>query len=148
MKVKTAVPILYAEDDQDDWLLMQMAHRDSGTPNPIVYLNDGREVIEYLEGIGDRAGAPRPGLILLDLNMPGLDGLATLQWLKANPTFSQIPVIILTTSNSQTDIAAAYASGANTYIVKPRTSIGLIEVLTAIDAYWFGTAALPRGAAQ
>jgi two-component system, response regulator len=141
------LPILYAEDDQDNWLLMHLAHLESVVKHPIVFVSDGREVIEYLCGEGRYANAPKPGIILLDLNMPGLDGIDTLRWVKGQPAFRTIPVVVLTTSTSDKDIAETYAAGASTYITKPASAAGLVGVLDAIGRYWFGVATLPASGA-
>lgn len=145
--IRTTPPlILYAEDDPDDLLLMQMAHRASELDHPIIYVNDGQEAVEYLHGEGQYALAPLPGIILMDLRMPHIGGLATLVQLKSDPRYSHIPVIMITTSTSRGDVHDAYAAGASSYIVKPPTLGGLVGVLNAIARYWFQAAVLPTGA--
>ena len=145
MNSPLARSILYAEDDSDDRLLAEMAHRDSGAVNPLVFVGDGGEALEYLRGTGrhaDRAGAPQPGIILLDLNMPGMDGFETLQTLRADPFLRRIPVVILTTSAAVEDIAAGYDAGANSYIVKSSAFASLVALFELLCRYWFGTVSL------
>jgi two-component system, response regulator len=135
-----ALGILYAEDDPDDRLLAEMAHRDSGALNPLFFVNDGREALEYLRRSGRYAGpegALRPGVVILDLNMPGLGGRETLRVIRADPALRRIPVVILTTSAAQADIAASYDSGANSYIVKPTAFSSLVRVFERLCGYWF-----------
>lgn len=137
--------VLCAEDDPDDRLLATMAHRDSGVANPLVFVDDGIEVLEYLRASGrhaDRADATRPGIVLLDLNMPGMDGFETLWAIRADPVLRRIPVVVLTTSNATEDIAASYGAGANSYIVKPSSFAGLVDVFTRLGGYWFGVCSL------
>ena len=134
MSTRHAGPILYADDDQDDWLLMELAHRQSRLECPIVFVSDGHDIIQYL-GNGD---ALSPAIILLDLNMPRLGGRETLEWLKRQPSFRRIPVIMLTTSAERTDVNDMYALGASSYIVKPPSSVGLVGLLDAIEQYCFG----------
>ena len=137
--------ILYAEDDADDRLLAEMAHRQSGVFNPMVFVRDGGEALEYLRGAGrhaDRAGARQPGIVLLDLNMPGMGGLATLRTMKADSLLRRIPVLMLTTSASAGDIAACYDAGANAYTIKPTASAGFAAYFEVLCRYWFGAVAL------
>jgi CheY-like chemotaxis protein len=132
--------ILYAEDDPDDRLLATMAYRESGAVNPLVLVADGEEALEYLRDTGrhaGRAGGPKPGIVVLDLNMPGMDGNEVLRVIKADPGLRRIPVVILTTSTSQTDIASSYDAGANSYIVKPTAFSSLVHLFDRLCGYWF-----------
>jgi CheY-like chemotaxis protein len=125
-----------------------MAHRDSGANTPLVFVADGEEALEYLRGTGrhaDRAGSMKPGVILLDLNMPGIDGRETLRIIRADPLLRRIPVVILTTSAAEEDIAASYDAGANTYIVKPTVFSGLVRLFDRLCGYWFEIGTLPLG---
>jgi two-component system response regulator len=145
MSSSTAPAILYAEDDPDDRLLAEMAHRDSGADNPLVFVGDGVEALEYLRCTGryaDRAGARQPGIILLDLNMPAMGGLETLGIMRADPVLRRIPVVILTTSVAVEDIAASYDAGANSYIVKPSAFASLVQIFESLSRYWFGIGSL------
>jgi two-component system response regulator len=150
MTESAARTILYAEDDPDDRLLAEMAHRDSKATNPLVFVADGAEALEYLRQTGrhaNRAGSPKPGIVLLDLNMPGIDGRETLRIIRADPVFHRIPVVILTTSMSEDDIASSYDAGANSYIVKPRGFGGLVQLFDRLCLYWFELNSLAREAA-
>jgi CheY-like chemotaxis protein len=141
--------VLYAEDDPDDRLLAKMAHRESGAVNPLVFVDDGEEALEYLHRSGrhaDRADAPQPGIILLDLNMPGIDGRETLRIIKADPELRRSPVVILTTSAAESDIAASYDAGANSYIVKPSAFASLVQVFDDLCSYWFEMGSLAQEA--
>ncbi len=147
MSNPTAAAILYAEDDPDDRLLAEMAHRESGAVNPLVLVADGEEALEYLRHIGrhtDRAGQSQPGVIVLDLNMPGIDGRETLRTIKADPILRRIPVVILTTSTAQGDIAASYDAGANSYIVKPSAFANLVQLFDRLCSYWFEIGSLAQ----
>jgi CheY-like chemotaxis protein len=144
-----ALAILYAEDDPDDRLLAQLAHSEGGAANPLVFVSDGEEALEYLRQTGrhaDRAGSLQPGIILLDLNMPGIDGRETLKIIRADPSLQRIPVVILTTSCAEDDIATAYDAGANSYIVKPNAFRSLVQVFERLCGYWFDTGSLAREA--
>jgi CheY-like chemotaxis protein len=142
---------LYAEDDPDDRLLAEMAHRESGVLNPLVFVGDGEEALECLQLTGrhaDRTDLPRPGIVLLDLNMPGIDGRETLRIIKADPAIRRIPVVILTTSAADDDIAASYEAGANAYIVKPTAYSGLVHIFTTLAAFWFTVSSLAKETPQ
>lgn len=142
-----APAFLYAEDDPDDRLLAEMAHRQSGVPNPIVFVGDGEEALECLRLIGryaDRPDLPRPGIVLLDLNMPGIGGRETLRIIRADPAIRRIPVIILTTSTADDDIAASYEAGANAYVVKPTAYTDLVHIFTTLAAFWFTVTSLAK----
>jgi CheY-like chemotaxis protein len=147
--VSTVAPlaVLYAEDDPDDRLLAQIAHRESGVVNPLVFVANGEEALDYLRHSGQYAGrtdALEPGIVLLDLNMPGIGGRETLNLIKADRALRRIPVVILTTSSAQVDIAAAYDAGANSYIVKPSAFGSLVHLFDGLSAYWFDLNALAR----
>lgn len=147
MSSLSAPAILYVEDDPDDRLLAEMAHRDSGVVNPLVFVGDGDEALEYLRGTGrhaDRVGESQPGIILLDLNLPGRDGRAILGIVKTDPALRRIPVVILTTSSAQRDIASSYDAGANSYIVKPAGFASLVDLFERLSAYWFEIGSLAR----
>jgi CheY-like chemotaxis protein len=143
--------VLYAEDDPDDRLLAQIAHRESGVVNPLVFVADGEEALDYLRRSGqyaDRPDTPEPGIVLLDLNMPGIGGRETLDLIKADRALRRTPVVILTTSSAQIDIAAAYDAGANSYIVKPSSFGSLVRLFEGLSAYWFDLNALSRDGAS
>jgi CheY-like chemotaxis protein len=139
--------VLYAEDDPDDRLLAAMAHRDSGALNPLVFVADGEEALEYLRRCGrhaDRVDTAQPGIVLLDLNMPGIDGRETLRVIRADPGLRRIPVVILTTSAAADDIALSYDAGANSYMVKPSAFGSLVDLFRLLCAYWFEVSSLAQ----
>jgi CheY-like chemotaxis protein len=137
--------LLIAEDDEDDRMLAMDALEDSELRPHVRFVEDGEQLMEYLRSTGAYAGQelPRPGVILLDLNMPRKDGREALREIKNDPVLRAIPVVILTTSQDQDDISSAYALGGSSYITKPVSFDGLVEVMRALERYWFGVVALP-----
>jgi two-component system, response regulator len=143
--------ILLVEDNQDDYEATSRAFKKANLCNPIVWCKSGRDAMDFLKREGayrDANDISRPGLVLLDLNMPGLDGRKTLDLIKQDQTLKQIPVIILTTSADERDIQACYQTGANTYVQKPVSFDGLIEAIRRLKAYWFEIALLPKETAR
>jgi two-component system response regulator len=143
--------ILLVEDNQDDYEATCRAFKKANLLNPIIWCKSGRDALEYLKQEGsykDARGGSRPGLVLLDLNMPGMDGRKTLQVIKQDDALKRIPVIILTTSADERDIQACYQTGANTYVQKPVSFEGLIEAIKRLKAYWFEIALLPKEASH
>jgi two-component system response regulator len=141
--------ILLVEDNQDDYEATSRAFKKANLCNPIVWCKSGRDALDFLKQEGaykDAGKGSRPGLVLLDLNMPGMDGRKTLQAIKRDDTLKQIPVIILTTSSDERDIQTCYQAGANTYVQKPVSFDGLIEAFKRLKAYWFEIALLPKEA--
>ena len=146
--IPTAQPIviLMADDDADDRLLTQDAMTDARVINDLHFVTDGEELMEYLYRRGryaDAVSAPRPGLILLDLNMPKKDGREALKEIKDDPDLRRIPVVILTTSKAEEDIYRSYDLGANSFITKPVTFEGLIELMRVMGRYWIEFVELP-----
>lgn len=137
--------ILMADDDEDDVLLTKSALEESHLKNPFYAVKDGEELLDFLYHRGKYSGSPRPGLILLDLNMPRKDGREALKEIKADPQLKMIPVVILTTSKAEEDIYRSYDSGANSFIIKPVTFDSLVKVMNAIGTYWFEIVAIPSG---
>ena len=140
------IVILMAEDDPDDRMLTQEALRESRLANELRFVGDGEELLDYLLRRGpyaDPATSPRPGLILLDLNMPKKDGREVLGELKADPDLRRIPVVVLTTSQAEADVARTYDLGANSYVTKPVTFAGLVEVMASLGQYWLEIVELP-----
>lgn len=140
------VPILMAEDDEDDRLLAQDAFEESCLANPLFFVEDGEELLDYLYHRGryaDREKFPLPGLMLLDLNMPRKDGREALKEIKSDANLRHIPIVILTTSKAEEDILRSYSLGVNSFIVKPVTFEQLVEVIKYIGHYWFEIVALP-----
>ncbi|MBI3270207.1 MAG: response regulator [Planctomycetes bacterium] len=139
-------PILVADDSADDRLLLGNAFARSGLCVPLHFVEDGQAVLDYLRGRETAdAGvpAPRPSMILLDLNMPRKDGRCTLAELKADREFRSIPVVILTNSAAEEDVFQGYDLGASSYIRKPTTFEELVAVSKKLHDYWFETVQLP-----
>lgn len=149
MQRDTPITILMADDDADDRMLAEDAMRESRLSNVFRCVEDGQELMEYLTHTGKYAttDAPRPGLILLDLNMPRKDGRQALHEIKSDPDLRRIPVVILTTSKTEEDVIRSYDLGANSFITKPVTFDGLVEIVRTLGTYWFKIVELPMGAA-
>jgi CheY-like chemotaxis protein len=140
------INILMADDDEDDRLLTREALEESRVLNRLDFVEDGLELLQYLRHEGqfsDPEQSPRPGLILLDLNMPRMDGREALREIKADPQLRGIPVVILTTSKAEEDMVRGYDLGAASYITKPVTFEGLVELMKAVGRYWVGFVELP-----
>ncbi len=143
--VKTHV-ILMADDDADDRLLAQDALQESELEGQLHFVENGEDLMDYLfhRGKYEQPGtAPRPGLILLDLNMPRKDGREALREIKADPDLGRIPVVVLTTSKADTDIGGIYELGANSFISKPVKFDALVRIMKVLGEYWFQTVELP-----
>ena len=139
--------ILMADDDEDDRRAVAKAWKTSRAANPIEFVNDGEQLMDYLHRRGQFSGLAarsRPGLILLDLNMPKKDGREALMEIKADPELRQIPVIVLTTSKAEEDIYRTYDLGANSFITKPVTFTSLVELVQVIGNYWIEIVELPN----
>jgi two-component system response regulator len=138
--------ILMAEDDPDDRLLAEEALEESRLANELHCVQDGVELLDYLYQRGDyeHQPAPRPGIILLDLNMPRMDGREALEELKADPKLRSIPVVVLTTSKAEEDIIRAYKLGVSGFITKPVAFQGLVDVMRSLGKYWFQIVELPK----
>jgi CheY-like chemotaxis protein len=136
---KRAVTILIADDDPEDRMLAEDALKESRLANDIRFVQDGEELIEYLHARGRYAPpehAPRPGIILLDLNMPRKDGREALKEIKSDSELRRIPVIVLTTSKAEEDIYRTYDLGVNSFITKPVTFDGLVQIMRTLGEYW------------
>ncbi|NEQ69681.1 MAG: response regulator [Symploca sp. SIO1B1] len=135
-----------ADDDPDDCMLAKEALAETCLANELYFVSDGEELLDYLYHRGKYAqlgSAPRPGLILLDLNMPKKDGREALKEIKADPNLRYIPIVVLTTSKAEEDIHRSYDLGANSFIVKPVTFSSLVEVMKTLRKYWFEIVELP-----
>ena len=148
-KEPKGIVILMADDDDDDFLLTQKALKESKLLNQLIRVKDGEELVEYLRRDGryedkDDVECPRPGVILLDLNMPRKDGREALKEIKSDPNLSSIPVIVFTTSKAEEDIYKTYSLGVNSFITKPVTFDNLTEVMRKLGAYWFEIVELPK----
>jgi CheY-like chemotaxis protein len=141
------ITILLADDDEDDRKLAQDALAESRLANDFHTVEDGEELMDYLLRRGKYAAladSPRPGLILLDLNMPKKDGREALREIKADPSLRRIPVVVLTTSKAEEDIYRTYDLGANSFITKPVMFESLVRVMRELGTYWFEIVELPR----
>jgi CheY-like chemotaxis protein len=146
MSQRASVVILMADDDADDRELMRDALAESQLLNELHFVEDGAALLDYLHHRGaysQPGSAPRPGVILLDLNMPRKDGREALREIKADPELRDIPIVILTTSKAEEDIVKSYDLGANSFISKPVTFQGLVEVMRGLGRYWFDIVELP-----
>lgn len=141
------LPILVVEDSNDDFKAMMRGFKKTNLVNHIYRCEDGQEALDYLYHQGkynNPVDAPKPSIILLDLNLPGLDGRKFLKKIKSNDDLMNIPVIVLTTSDDERDIEDCYRNGANTYIQKPVDLDKLFEAIKQLKDYWFGIAILPK----
>jgi len=146
-KHKIPITILICDDDEDDRALTRQALEDAHISNSLRFVEDGEQLLDYLHQRGEYSGetgaAPRPGLILLDLNMPKMDGREALQRIKEDPTLVDIPIVILTTSGLDIDIIRSYQLGVNSFITKPVTFSGLVEAMNVLGRYWLEIVELP-----
>lgn len=133
------VTILLAEDDENDIFLMRRAFDRTDIPNPLQLVRNGQEAIDYLSGAGrfaDRAAFPLPGLMLLDLKMPWLDGFDVLKWVRARPHLASLPVVVLTSSRLQADVDKCRQFGVHDYRVKPHVFEDLVKMLKDVRHCW------------
>jgi CheY-like chemotaxis protein len=143
------VTILMADDDPDDRQLTRKAFEESHLANDLRFVENGEELLDYLHRRGkyaDPATSPRPGLILLDLNMPRMDGREALKEIKADPKLRTIRVVVMTTSKAEEDILKTYNLSAASYIAKPVTFEGLLDVVRTLGKYWLEIVELPDDA--
>jgi CheY-like chemotaxis protein len=134
-----------ADDDEDDCLLVREALQESGQDHKLRIVRDGDELLGYLRRpAGGGSNSHRPDLILLDLKMPGKDGRQTLQELKADPRLRDIPIVVLTTSSAGDDVGYCYAMGVNSYVTKPDSFRGMVDLMRTLGKYWFEIVELPR----
>ncbi|MDX2156636.1 MAG: response regulator [Hyphomicrobiaceae bacterium] len=145
MKDKASISILIADDDADDRMLIEDAFRESRLSNPLSFVENGEELLHFLRAQGkfeSRRATDLPRLILLDLNMPKMDGRTALKHL-ADPDLRRIPVVVLTTSKAEEDILRTYDLGVSSFITKPVTFQGLVDVVRALNNYWIEIVELP-----
>jgi len=144
-----AITILLAEDDEEDRDFTRDALQNARLANDMRFVVDGQDLMDYLRREGTYADhpvdAPRPGVILLDLNMPKKDGREALAEIKSDENLRRIPVVVLTTSKDEEDVFRTYDLGVNSFITKPVTFTGLVEVLRTWQRYWFEIVELPNG---
>jgi len=145
MKSKPII-ILLAEDDPDDCYLISEALSESNMSHRLFIVHNGEELMGYLHNLGkysDTEEWPRPELILLDLNMPFKDGITALGEIKSDPQLKRIPVVALTTSESEEDISKTYDLGVSGFVTKPLAFSGLVDVMRSLGSYWDGFVRLP-----
>jgi len=138
--------ILVVDDDHLDRVLIKRAGEKARLARALEFVKDGEELLEYLLGEGRYSTARKslPGLILLDLNMPRMGGYEALVRLKADPTLKHIPVVVLSSSESPSDIKETYKLGSNSFITKPMDFCDLVQIIQDLDQYWFKTVTLPN----
>ncbi len=142
-----SITILMADDDEDDRLMTKEAFEEARLANELRFVEDGEELMDYLHRQGkytDPAVSPRPGLILLDLNMPKKDGREALREIKSDPDLKRIPIVVLTTSKADEDIYRSYDLGVNSFITKPVSFDGMVYIITSLAQYWFQIVRLPE----
>ncbi len=147
----THIPnILLVEDNPDDYEATVRSLKRNHFMNPVKWCKNGKDALEFLHGTGkyESDQTVTPDLVLLDLNMPGVDGRKVLSEMKKNDRLRQIPVVVLTTSTDAKDVDACYDLGASTYIQKPVSFEGLTEAIRTMKDYWFGVAILPSNNAD
>lgn len=138
------INVLLVEDDEGDVVLIREAFADNKVRNHLEVVADGVEAMAYLRGEGEHADAPRPDLVLLDLNLPRKDGREVLQEVKSDPVLRTIPVVVLTTSEADEDILRSYDLHANAYVTKPVDFDRFIEVVRQIDEFFVSIVRLPQ----
>jgi len=146
MRLKHSQLILIVEDSDDDYAATLRAFNKAGLANTIERCSNGDQALDYLFRRGQYAGteAEHPGIVLLDLNLPGTDGRDILRQIKADEDLKKIPVVVLTTSDAEIDIESCYAAGANSYIQKPVDLVGFMQSITRLKEYWFEVVILPK----
>jgi CheY-like chemotaxis protein len=139
------ITILVADDDPEDRMLTKEAFDEARVINDLRFVEDGEELMDYLYRRGKYADqeAPRPGLILLDLNMPRKDGREALQEIRADPQLRRIPIVALTTSRAEEDMCRTYELGISSFIVKPVSFVSLVDIVRTLAKYWFEIVELP-----
>jgi len=145
-KMNKSIRIVVAEDDLDDQMMLREALHENRLANEIHFVENGEELMNYLNRTNqysDPVISPRPGMILLDLNMPKKDGREALKEIKSNPALRHIPVVVLTTSKAEEDIVRTYNLGVNSFITKPVTFDSLVAVIRDMSRYWLEIVELP-----
>jgi CheY-like chemotaxis protein len=142
--VARQIEVLLVEDDPGDVLMTREAFEDHKVQNQLHVVNDGVEAMAFLRREGEHAGAPRPDLVLLDLNLPRMDGREVLNAIKSDPDLASIPVVILTTSEAEEDVLRSYSLHANAYVTKPVDFDRFIKVVRQIDDFFVTVVRLPN----
>ena len=146
MSKSESVLILIADDDAEDRMLVKEALEESKLLNSLHFVEDGEELLHYLKNHGkysDKRKYPKPGIILLDLNMPKKDGREALKEIKEDPLLKLIPIVILTTSKAEEDVLKTYNLGISSFITKPVTFTSLVDIMKTLGKYWFDIVKLP-----
>ena len=138
-----SIEVLLVEDDQGDVLMTKEAFQDYKLQNTLHVVNDGAEAMDFLRRQGEHTQAPRPDLVLLDLNLPRMDGREVLQAIKSDPELASIPVVVLTTSEAEEDVLRSYSLHANAYVTKPVDFERFIQVVRQIDDFFVTVVRLP-----
>jgi CheY-like chemotaxis protein len=131
--------ILYAEDEEDDIFFLERAFKRAGSFHTLICVADGEQAIHYLAGHGlfaDRTNHPLPALVLLDINMPKITGLEVVEWIRQQPHFNSLPVLIFTSSSRPEDKARASELGADDYLSKPADPLKLVDLVTSLEERW------------
>jgi CheY-like chemotaxis protein len=139
-----AIEVLLVEDDPGDVMMTREAFQDHKLHNQLHVVSDGAEAMAFLRQEGAYAGRPRPDLVLLDLNLPRMDGRQVLEAIKSDPELASIPVVVLTTSENEDDVLRSYSLHANAYVTKPVDFQRFIEVIRQIDDFFVSVVRLPR----
>lgn len=137
------INILLVEDNEPDVVLTQEAFKEAKISNDLFVVADGVEALDFLRRRGQYSDAPRPDLVLLDLNLPRKDGRSVLEEIKSDPDLTSIPVVILTTSSDEKDVLRAYTSHANCYIIKPVDFLQFMNIVRTIEGFWLTVVRLP-----
>lgn len=146
MERRGPIIILLADDDPEDRMLVEDAFIESRLANDLRFVEDGEQLMDYLYRRGryaDPTSAPRPGVILLDLNMPRKDGREALKEIKSDPKLRRIPIVVLTTSRAEEDVFRSYDLGVNSFVTKPVTFAAMVELMKTLGKYWFEIVELP-----
>lgn len=145
MNKRTALPvdIIVAEDDDDDYFFIESSFKEAHCSNPLTRAKDGEELMSLLLARLDAAGTPRAVIVLLDLNMPKKDGREALKEMRAHPVLRRVPVVVLTTSQSDEDIVRSYDLGVNCFIRKPASFDGFVEIMDRLNKFWFELVEIP-----
>ncbi len=141
-------PILLVEDNAEDFETAVRSLKKAGLKNSIYRCLDGEDALDYLYkrgAYGEPGSAPRPGIVLLDLNLPGTDGREVLEEVKQDPALKTIPIVVLTTSTDELDIERCYQAGANSYMHKPVDLDGFVRSMARMKDYWFEVVIMPKG---
>jgi CheY-like chemotaxis protein len=144
MPLPTPVEVLLVEDDPGDVLMTTEALAESKVLNNLTVMSNGEEALRYLFREGEHAEAPRPDLVLLDLNLPRVDGREVLARVKAEPSLRSIPIVVLTTSEADEDVLRSYDLHANAYVTKPVDFEAFVKVVRSVDDFFISVVRLPR----